>query len=42
MDYGCGPSGPVRGTIVTGAAVRPPIAIERSTKGTQVVAEQIE
>ena len=41
-DYGSGPNGPVRGAIVTGAAVRPPIAIEMSTKGSEVIAERIE
>jgi hypothetical protein len=41
-DYGSGPNGPVRGSIVSGAAVRPPIAIEMSTKGSDVVADRIE
>jgi hypothetical protein len=41
-DYGSGPNGPVRGAIVAGAAVRPPIAIEMSTKGNEVVAVRIE
>lgn len=41
-DYGSGPNGPVRGSIVSGAAVRPPIAIEMSTKGNDVVADRIE
>lgn len=41
-DYGSGPNGPVRGAIVAGAAVRPPVAIEMSTKGSDVVAVRIE
>ena len=41
-DYGSGPNGPVRGAIVAGAAVRPPIAIEMSTKGDEVIAVRIE
>lgn len=40
--YGAGPNGVVRGAIVHGAGVRPPLAIEMSARGKQVVAIQIE
>ena len=40
--YGPGPNGVVRGAIVYGAGVRPPLAIEMKAKGNQVVAVQIE
>jgi hypothetical protein len=40
--YGPGPNGVVRGAIVYGAGVRPPLAIEMKAKGNQIVAVQIE
>jgi hypothetical protein len=40
--YGSGPNGLVRGQIMQGAAVRPPLAIEMSTRGDQVWAVRIE
>jgi hypothetical protein len=40
--YGPGPNGVVRGAIVYGAGVRPPLAIEMKAKGNQIVAIQIE
>lgn len=40
--YGPGPNGVVRGAIVSGAGVRPPLAIEMKAKGNQIVAVQIE
>jgi hypothetical protein len=40
--YGPGPNGVVRGAIVYGAGVRPPLAIEVRAKGKQIVAVQIE
>ena len=40
--YGPGPNGVVRGAIVYGAGVRPPLAIEMKIKGNQIVAVQIE
>lgn len=40
--YGPGPNGVVRGAIVYGAGVRPPLAIEMKKKGNQIVAIQIE
>jgi hypothetical protein len=40
--YGTGPNGQVRGEIVQGAAVRPPMAIEIRTKGSQVIAVRME
>jgi hypothetical protein len=40
--YGPGPNGVVRGAIVAGAGVRPPLAIEMKAKGNQIVALQIE
>ena len=40
--YGPGPNGVVRGAIVYGAGVRPPLAIEMKVKGNQIVAIQIE
>jgi len=42
LKYGSGPNGLVRGEIVAGAAVRPPLAIEMKTKGSVVIAERIE
>jgi hypothetical protein len=40
--YGTGPNGEVRGAIVSGRGVRPPIAIEVKARGKQVVAIQLE
>ncbi len=40
--YGTGPNGVVRGAIVSGQGVRPPIAIEVKVRGKQVVATQVE
>jgi hypothetical protein len=40
--YGTGPNGLVRGEIVQGAAVRPPMAIEIRTKGNQLIAVRME
>ena len=40
--YGPGPNGVVRGAIVYGPGVRPPLAIELKTRGNQIVAIQIE
>jgi hypothetical protein len=40
--YGSSPSGLVRGEIVQGAAVRPPVAIEIRTKGNQLIAVRME
>jgi hypothetical protein len=40
--YGPGPNGVVRGAIVYGPGVRPPLAIEIKAKGNQIVAIQIE
>src|SRR6202021_4244606 len=40
--YGPGPNGVVRGAIVYGAGVRPPLAIEMKVKGSQIEAVQIE
>jgi hypothetical protein len=40
--YSAGPSGLVRGEIVRGTAVRPPIGIDVETRGSQIVALQIE
>ena len=40
--YGPGPNGVVRGAIVYGAGVRPPLTIEMKVKGNQIVAVQIE
>jgi len=40
--YGPGPNGVVRGAIVYGAGVRPPLAIQMTAKGKQIVAVQIE
>ena len=40
--YGTGPNGPVRGAIVSGQGVRPPVAIEIRLRGKQVVATQLE
>lgn len=40
--YGSGPNGLVRGEIVQGSAVRPPMAIEIRTKGNQLIAVRME
>lgn len=40
--YGTGPNGLVRGEIVQGSAVRPPLAIEIRTKGNQLIAVRME
>jgi hypothetical protein len=40
--YGTGPNGVVRGAIVSGQGVRPPLAIEVKVRGKQVVATQLE
>jgi|SRR5580704_5275076 hypothetical protein len=40
--YGTGPNGLVRGEIVQGAAVRPPMAIEIRTKGNELIAVRME
>lgn len=40
--YGTGPNGVVRGAIVSGQSVRPPLAIEIKVRGKQVVATQLE
>jgi hypothetical protein len=40
--YGPGPNGEVRGAIVHGAGVRPPLAIQMAARGKQIVAVQIE
>ena len=41
-QYGNGPNGLVRGEIVAGTAVRPPIAIEVQTRGKQIFAVRSE
>jgi hypothetical protein len=40
--YGPAPSGLVRGQIIQGVAVRPPMAIEVRTKGKEIVAVRME
>jgi hypothetical protein len=40
--YGTGPNGVVRGAIVSGQGVRPPVAIEIKVRGKQIVATQLE
>jgi hypothetical protein len=40
--YGSGPNGVVRGAIVKGEGIRPPIAIEVRARGREVVATRIE
>jgi hypothetical protein len=42
LRYGGGPNGLVRGEIVRGAAVRPPVAIEIRTRGNQILAVRME
>jgi len=41
-QYGEGPNGMVRGAIVAGAAVRPPLAIEVNVKDGKIIASQEE
>ena len=41
-QYGSGPNGVIRGAIVKGGAIRPPIAIEIQVRGKEVVATRIE
>ena len=41
-QYGSGPSGEVRGEIVSGTGVRPPLAIEVEVNGTNIVATRAE
>lgn len=41
-QYGTGPSGEVRGEIVAGTGVRPPLAIEVEVSGTNIVATRAE
>lgn len=40
--YGTGLNGPVRGAIVSGGGVRPPMEIEIKVRGQQIVATQLE
>lgn len=40
--YGSGPNGLVRGAVVAGVGVRPPLAIEVQVQGTQIVASRSE
>jgi hypothetical protein len=42
MRYGSGPNGLVRGEIVAGAAVRPPMAIEMKAQDRKVIAVRME
>jgi hypothetical protein len=42
LKYGPAPGGVVRGETVSGAAVRPPIAIQMAVKGKDIVAVKIE
>lgn len=41
-SYGAGPSGEVRGEIVAGTGVRPPLAIEVEVHGTKILATRAE
>lgn len=41
-QYGSGPSGEVRGEIVSGPGVRPPLAIEVEVSGTKIIATREE
>jgi hypothetical protein len=41
-EYGSGPNGVIRGAIVKGGAIRPPIAIEIRVRGKEVIATRIE
>ncbi|HLW83031.1 MAG TPA: hypothetical protein VKS20_13420 [Candidatus Acidoferrales bacterium] len=41
-QYGSGPNGLVRGAIVEGTAVRPPLAIEVEVKGQEIIASRAE
>jgi len=40
--YGSGPNGLVRGAVVVGAGIRPPLAIEIQINGRQVIASRVE
>ncbi len=40
--YGSGPNGLVRGAVVAGTGIRPPIAIEVHVEGQQIIASQAE
>jgi len=40
--YGSGPNGLVRGAIVAGTGIRPPLAIEVQITGSQVIASRVE
>lgn len=40
--YGSGPNGLVRGAIVAGTGIRPPLAIEVQINGSQVIASRVE
>jgi hypothetical protein len=42
LKYGNAPSGIVRGEVVSGAAVRPPVAIQMTVKGKDIVAVKVE
>jgi hypothetical protein len=42
LKYGNAPSGIVRGEVVSGAAVRPPVAIQMAVKGKDIVAVKVE
>jgi hypothetical protein len=41
-QYGSGPNGLVRGAIVEGTAIRPPLAIEVEVKGHEIIASRAE
>ena len=41
-QYGSGPNGLVRGAIVAGTGIRPPLAIEVQINGSQVIASRVE
>ena len=40
--YGSGPNGLVRGAVVAGTGIRPPLAIEVQIKGSKVIASRAE
>lgn len=40
--YGAGPNGVVRGAMIKGQGVRPPLAIEIKVRGKEVIATQME
>jgi hypothetical protein len=42
LKYGTGPAGVVRGEIVQGPALRPPVAIQIRTEGSEIVAVRME